>query len=72
MPAGFLLGGGLANTFTNGGEVDFRIFFAVPATIVLTLLLVFLKWFHLDGKAHSGADDDPELTPGTPAREGLL
>jgi hypothetical protein len=45
MPAGFLFGGKLAEWCSDGstGMTDYRAFFAIPAAIVIALLIFYCK-----------------------------
>lgn len=47
MPIGFLFGGKLGQWWTNDvtGEINYHVFFAVPAAIVFVLLLAYWRWF---------------------------
>lgn len=64
MPLGFWFSGRLADWSADAttGQLDPRIFFTVPAGIVLLLLVVYMRWFRLFGETDSTA-------PGAPGSE---
>jgi MFS family permease len=73
MPLGFWFSGRLADwsAVEETGQLDPRIFFAVPAGIVLLLLVIYVRWFRLystgdaDGSGNGDGTDDG--SPDSPA-----
>ena len=51
MPIGFLTSGWLGQlcNINDPAKANFRLFFAVPAAVVVILLVVYWKWFQVDG-----------------------
>lgn len=50
MPLGFLAGGWLGGELTNAttGEINYQLFFLIPAIVILILLFVFYKYVEID------------------------
>jgi MFS family permease len=51
-PLGFLVGDALHDWFQNHQGVDYGMFFAIPAAFVFVLLVVFIRWVHLEPLEH--------------------
>ncbi len=65
MPLGFLMGGALGSALTHPetGDINYQIFFCIPAVLILVLLIVFYRYVRIeDENLNAPANPDGEAS----------